>query len=150
MPRIIIDADACPVKDETYRTAKRYGMLVIVVANTWLRMPDEPMVRLEVVSGDFDAADNWIADHVARGDIVISEDILLAARCIPKGALVLTGRGTVYDGNSIGAAVAQRELMRYLRDAGEIGGGHKPYAEQDRTRYRQQLDRLIQAVRQLK
>ena len=150
MTRIVIDADACPVKDETYRVARRHGLLAIVVANTWLRMPDDPQVRLEVVSSDFDAADNWIATNVARGDIVITEDILLAARCIPRGTLVLTGRGTVYDGNSIGAAVAQRELMRYLRDAGEVSGGHKPYADQDRTRYLHQLERLIQAMRHLK
>src|SRR4051812_16312970 len=97
MTTIYIDADACPVKDETYRVAKRHGLLVSVVANQWMNMPNDPQVRLEVVGDGFDAADDWIAARAGRGDIVISEDIPLAARCIAAGAMVLTGRGVIYD-----------------------------------------------------
>jgi uncharacterized protein len=147
MLRIFIDADACPVKAETYRVAKRHGLLVSVVANQWMDMPNDPMVRLEVVDDGFDAADDWIVERAARGDIVITEDIPLASRCIAKGARVLTGRGTIHDERSIGGALAQRELMQYLRDAGTVKGGQKPMNDQDRARYLQELEKLIHSVK---
>jgi uncharacterized protein YaiI (UPF0178 family) len=110
-------------------------------------MPNDPNIRLEVVDDGFDAADNWIAEYCERGDIVITEDIPLAARCLAKGARVLTGRGKIYDENSIGGAVAGRELMQYLREAGTINGGQKPLQPRDRMEFMQELDKMMVAVR---
>jgi uncharacterized protein YaiI (UPF0178 family) len=145
--RIYIDADACAVKEETYRVAKRHALIVIVVANQWMNMPNDPTIRLEVVDDGFDAADNWIVEQVGPGDIVITEDIPLASRSIGKGARVLTGRGTIYDEQSIGSALAQRELMQYLRDAGTIKGGQKPMQPKDRAAFMQELEKLVHSVR---
>ena len=147
MLNLFIYADACPVKEEAYRVAKRHGMTVSVVANQWMNMPNDPNIRLEVVDDGFDAADNWIAEYCERGDIVITEDIPLAARCLAKGARVLTGRGKIYDENSIGGAVAGRELMQYLREAGTINGGQKPLQAKDRMEFMQELDKMMVAVR---
>lgn len=147
MLHIHIDADACPVKEETYQVAKRHGLNVTVVANQWMGMPNDPTIRLEVVDDGFDAADNWIVAHVGKGDIVISEDIPLAARCIAKGSRVLTGRGKIYDEGSIGGALAQRQLMQYLRGAGDVKGGVKPMQASDRALFRQELEKLIQSVK---
>jgi uncharacterized protein len=144
---IYIDADACPVKQETYKVAKRHALAVTVVANQWMDMPNDPSVRLEVVDDGFDAADDWIAERVGGGDIVISDDIPLAARCIAKGARVLTGRGGSYDEHSIGSALAQRGLMQYLREAGAVSGGQRPIQASDRALFMQELDRLVHAVR---
>ncbi len=147
MLHVFIDADACPVKDETYRVAKRYALAVTVVANQWINMPNDPTIRLTVVDDGFDAADNWIAERVGAGDIVVSDDIPLSARCLAKGARVITGRGEVRDKDSIGDALAQRELMQYLRGAGDVRGGPKPMQAQDRNRFMQELDRLVHAVK---
>ncbi len=147
MPTIYIDADACPVKDETYRIAKRHGLVVIVVANSWMNMPNDTQVRLEVVGDGFDAADDWIAERSGRADIVITEDIPLAARCIAAGARVLTGRGVIHDESSIGSALATRELMQYLRDAGTMKGGQKPMQDRDRALYARELERLVNEVK---
>jgi hypothetical protein len=144
---LYIDADACPVKQETYKVAKRHGLAVTVVAHQWMDMPNDPSVRLEVVGDGFDEADDCIAGRVGQGDIVISDDIPLAARCIAKGARVLTGRGGTYDEHSIGSALAQRGLMQYLREAGAVSGGQRPFQDRDRALYQQELDRLINAVR---
>jgi uncharacterized protein YaiI (UPF0178 family) len=147
LTRIFVDADACPVKDETYRVAKRHGLITTVVANQWMTMPNDPTVRLEVVDDGFDAADDWIVAAVAKGDIVVTEDIPLANRCIAKGARVLTGRGHVHDADSIGGAMAQRELMQYLRGAGDITGGQKPMQAKDRALFMQELEKLVHSVR---
>ena len=144
---VFIDADACPVKQEVYRVAQRYGLNVILVANSRMNLPQEPWVRLEVVKGHLDAADDWIAEHVAADDIVITADIPLAARCLDKGALVLGTTGRPFDRDSIGDAVATRELMTELRDAGEIMGGPPPMTRKDRSRFLQRLDEMIQRVR---
>jgi uncharacterized protein YaiI (UPF0178 family) len=144
---IYIDADACPVKEETYRVAKRHGLMVTVVANRWMNMPNDPSIRLEVVDDGFDAADHWIVEHAGAGDIVISEDIPLAARCIAKRARVLTGRGRIYDNASIGGALAQRQLLQYLRGAGDISGGSKPMGDRDRALFVHELEKLIQSVK---
>ncbi len=143
MVTIYIDADACPVKNECYAVAKRFELMVYVVANQWMNMPNDPSIRLEVVDDDFDAADNWIVDQVSANDIVISDDIPLAARCIEKGALVLTNRGETRDENNIGEAMAMRELMQYMRDAGESKSGQKPMEDRDRKKFKQRLDLLI-------
>lgn len=146
MAAIYLDADACPVKPEAYRVAKRHGLLVWVVANQWMTMPNDPMIRLEVVDDGFDAADDWIVARVGPGDIVVSDDIPLAARCLKRGARVLTGRGDIRDEASIGEALAMRELMQTLRATGDVRGGQAPIDDQDRRRFQQRLDQLITAA----
>jgi uncharacterized protein YaiI (UPF0178 family) len=142
---IYVDADACPVKDEIYRVARRCRLQVRVVANSRLRLPLDPLLRLVVVTGHFDAADDWIAEHVEPGDIAVTADIPLAARCLAKGARVLDPKGRVFTAESIGDVLANRELMAYLREMGDITGGPAPYAPRDRSRFLQHLDDLIQA-----
>ena len=145
MSTIFVDADACPVKDEVYRVARRYRIPVRVVANARLRVPVDPLIQMVVVTGHFDAADDWIVEHVAAGDIAVTADIPLAARCLAKGARVLDPKGRVFTEEAIGDALATRELMAYLRDLGEVGGGPAPYDKRDRSRFLQYLDDLIQA-----
>ncbi len=144
---VFIDADACPVKAEVYRVAQRYGLNVTLVANSWMNAPHEQWIRLEVVGGQLDAADDWIAEHVGDGDIVITADIPLAARCLEKGALVLGTTGRPFSEDNIGDALATRELMSELRDAGTMVGGPPPFSKKDRSRFLQSLDAMIQSVR---
>jgi uncharacterized protein YaiI (UPF0178 family) len=140
-----VDADACPVKDEIYRVARRYGLPVRVVSNSRLRVPPHPLFQPVVVTGHFDAADDWIVEHIGPADIAVTADIPLAARCLAKGARVLDPKGRVFTEDSIGDALATRELMAYLRDMGDVGGGPAPYEKRDRSRFLQYLDDLIQA-----
>jgi len=144
-----VDADSCPVKDEVYRVARRYGLEVRIVAAGWLRLPDDPLITLEVVreSGNLDAADDRIVEQVAAGDVVISEDILLAARCLEKGARPLTPRGREFTPDSIGEAVATRELMAGLRETGAVTGGQSPFTKSDRSQFLQRLDQIVNRVR---
>jgi uncharacterized protein YaiI (UPF0178 family) len=144
---IFIDADGCPVKQEVYRVAQRYGLHVAVVSNSRIQIPHEAWLELVVVEGQFDAADDWIADHVTEKDIVISGDIPLAARCLDKGALVLGPRGHAFTEDSIGEALASRALLAHLRELGTITGGPAPFEQRDRSRFLQRLDETIQAVR---
>ena len=117
MPTIYIDADACPVKDEVYRVARRYAVKVIVVANAPLRVPAEALFELVVQAG-FGAADDWIAEQAAPGDIAITADVPLAARCVAKGALVVDPKGRLLTADNVGEALAVRDLMQELRDSG--------------------------------
>ena len=142
---IYVDADACPVKDEVYRVARRYGMHVTVVANTSLRIPADPLVELVVRAG-FGEVDDWIAEHAGRGDIVITADIPLAARCLAKEARVLDPKGHVFSESDIGEAVGLRNLMDELRQSGIITGGPAPKTARDRSRFLSKLDELINAV----
>jgi uncharacterized protein YaiI (UPF0178 family) len=144
---ILVDADACPVKGEVYRVASRYGLHVTLVANSWMRTPNEPWLALEVVAEGCDAADDWIAEHVEPDDIVITADIPLASRCLKKGARVLGPTGRPFTEENIGEAVATRDLLSDLRGAGEVTGGPPPVTKRDRSRFLQQLDEVIQAVR---
>jgi uncharacterized protein YaiI (UPF0178 family) len=144
---IYIDADACPVKDETYKVAYRYQVHVCVVANSWMRTPHSEGVTLEVVSGDFDAADDWIADRAGAGDIVVTADIPLAARCIDAGARVLGTRGEEFTEAGIGDALAMRALKDHLRQTGEITGGPPPMDKKFRSRLLSKLDEMVNAVR---
>jgi uncharacterized protein len=144
---VYVDADGCPVKEETYRVAKRYGLHVFVVANSWIRVPDDASIEPVVVSGGFDAADDWIAERAGAGDVVISGDIPLASRCLKNGARVLGTTGREFTDDSIGDALATRELLSHLRMMGTVTGGPAPFSKQDRSRFLQELDRIIQAVR---
>jgi len=144
---IYVDADACPVKQEIYRVAGRYGLDVTLVANSWMRTPKEATVRLEVVEDGFDAADDWIVEHVDAGDIVITADIPLASRCLKKDAHVLGSTGKPFTDANIGSAMATRDLLSELRDIGEMRGGPRPLEKRDRSRFLQKLDEMIQALR---
>ena len=144
---IYIDADACPVKDEAYRVAKRYGMMVYVVANSAIFVPAREGIERVVVRGGMDVADDWIAERVGEGDIAITADIPLADRCLKRGAMVLGPRGLPFTDESIGEALATRELLDTLRQSGMIGGGPPPFGPKDRSRFLSKLDEAIQAVR---
>ncbi len=147
LPAIFVDADACSVKDEVYRVAQRYGIDVKLVSNSWLRTPREDWLELVIVDGELDAADAWIVDNVSSHDIVVTADIPLASDCLKKGALVLGPRGRPFTEDSIGGALATRELMSQLRDMGEMTGGPPPFQKRDRSEFLQALDRMIQAIR---
>ena len=147
MLHIFVDADACPVKPEVYRVATRYHLDVTLVANSWMRVPDERRIALEIVDDGLDAADDWIVEHVQPHDIVVTADIPLASRCLKKGAHVLGSTGKLFTENNIGEAVAIRDLLTELRGAGEITGGPPPLTKRDRSRFLQQLDEVIQSIR---
>ena len=147
MLHIFVDADACPVKPEVYRVASRYRLDVTLVANSWMRVPNEQWITLEVVEGGFDAADDWIVAHVQPHDIVVSADIPLASRCLKEGARVIGTTGKPFTENNIGNVVATRDLLSALRGAGEITGGPSPLKKRDRSRFLQQLDEVIQTIR---
>ena len=147
MTDIYIDADACPVKDEIYRVAQRYGLKVVLVSNSWLRAPNEEWLELVVVGAELDAADAWIVEHVTEEDIVVSADIPLAALCLEKGAGVLGPRGRPFTEDSIGGALATRELMSQLREMGEVSGGPPPFEKRDSSQFLQALDQMIHAIR---
>lgn len=147
MPEIYLDADACPVKDEVYRVALRHGLKVYVVSNAPLRVPDKGRVERIRVAAGLDAADNWIAEHAGATDIVVTADIPLASRCLGKGARVIAPNGTVFTEDSIGEALASRDLLDQLRQMGVATGGPAPYAPADRSRFLSKLGEAIQAVR---
>jgi len=142
--RILVDADACPVKDEIYKVAWRREVPVKVVSNSWLRVPDHPLIERVVVSDSFDAADDWIAQAADARTVVITGDILLADRCLKKGARVIGHNGKPFTAASIGGAIATRAIMADLRVAADgITGGPKPFARADRSRFLQALDEAL-------
>ncbi len=143
-PLILVDADACPVKEEIYRVAERHGAHVRVVSNSMFRVPVSERVRRVVVSDGFDAADDWIAEHAGPCSVVVTGDILLAERCLKAGATVLKHDGREFDAASIGAAIATRAIMADLRAGMDgVGGGPAPFAKADRSRFLQALDRVL-------
>jgi uncharacterized protein YaiI (UPF0178 family) len=142
---LYIDADACPVKEEIYRVARRYRMRVAVVANSPMRVPTEKLFELVVRQG-FGAADDWIAEQVGIGDIVITADIPLAARCLAKEARVIDAKGRPFTDNDIGSALALREIMDGLRQGGTVTGGPAPMTQKDRSRFLSKLDEVVNAV----
>jgi len=148
MFEILVDADACPVKEEVYRVAKRYNIPVTLVTNRWMRVPDEPWLELVVVKdeGQMDEADDWIAENTEPGDIVVSDDIILASRCLEKGGRVISSRGRLFTEASIGEALATRELMAGLREEGTITGGPAPFSKRHRSVFLQGMDQTIQAI----
>ncbi|MBP3958501.1 YaiI/YqxD family protein [Gemmata sp. G18] len=146
MLTIYIDADACPVKDEVYKVARRYALKVFVVANSTMRVPADPLVELVVRAG-FGAADDWIAGVIGSCDICITSDVPLAARCVTNGAVALDPKGRLFNADTIGEAVAARDLMEELRAMGQIGGGPSAMAPKDRSRFLSRLDEAIGAAR---
>jgi uncharacterized protein YaiI (UPF0178 family) len=145
--RILVDADACPVKDEIVRVAERHGIEAVFISNAWMRLPDSPLVKRIGVEAGMDAADNWIADQAMATDVIVTNDIPLASRCVAKGAKVLRPNGRALDANSIGMAVAVRDLHTHLRDMGEITGGPAGFQKQDRSRFLDALETAIQAIK---
>jgi hypothetical protein len=144
---IFVDADGCPVKEEVYRVAKRHGLKVTLVANSRMGTPPGDWLELVVVSGRFDAADDWIVEHVGQDDIVISGDIPLASRCLKKGAHVFGTTGRPFTEENIGAALATREVLSHLRDLGTVTGGPAPFDQRDRSRFLHRLDETIKALK---
>jgi uncharacterized protein YaiI (UPF0178 family) len=142
--RIMIDADACPVKDEVYRVAQRHRVPVSVVSNSPFRVPDSLLVTRVVVDGGFDAADDWIAERADAASVVITGDILLADRCLKAGAVVLAHNGKPFTAGSIGSAIATRAIMADLRaGANGLTGGAPPFSKTDRSRFLQALDTAL-------
>jgi uncharacterized protein YaiI (UPF0178 family) len=137
---ILVDADACPVKDEIYRVGWRLEVPVTIVSNAHLRIPDHPLISRVVVDAGFDAADDWIAERAGPKTVVVTADILLADRCVKAGATVISPTGRKFDANSIGAAVATRAIMSDLRAGGDQIGGPAPFSKTDRSRFLSALD----------
>ena len=141
--QILVDADACPVKEEIYKVAFRHGVPVTIVANAHLRVPAHPLIERVVVSDGFDAADDWIAARAGQATVVVTADILLADRCLKAGGTVLAPTGRPFTLASIGAAIATRAIMADLRAGGDQLGGPKPFAPADRSRFLQSLDEAL-------
>jgi len=147
MIRIFIDADACPVKDEIYRVAGRHKLLSYVVSNSWMRLPQSPLIEQVVVDDGFDAADNWIADNCDTKDIVVTADIPLADRCLKAGSIVLGPTGKPFTNDSIGMKLAMRDLNAHLRDTGEITGYNASFSKKDRSNFLNILENTIQKLK---
>jgi uncharacterized protein YaiI (UPF0178 family) len=145
--QIYVDADACPVKDEVVRVAERHGLAVHIVSNAWMRIADSPLINRVVVEEGPDVADDWIAAQIGSGDIAVTADIPLAARCIKAGAKVIGPTGKPFTESSIGMALAMRDLMADLRETGQVQGTNSAFTRQDRSRFLQALEQAIQDVR---
>ncbi|HEX8527240.1 YaiI/YqxD family protein [Allosphingosinicella sp.] len=149
--RILVDADACPVKDEIYKVAWRHSVPVRIVSNSFIRIPPHPLIERVAVGSGFDAADDWIAEEAGPGTIVVTADILLADRCLKAGATVIGPAGKPFTANSIGAAVATRAIMADLRaGAGEGIGGPPPFRKEDRSRFLQSLDEAVVRLKRVR
>ena len=146
MLTIYNDADACPVKDEVYKVARRYAMKVFVVANSTMRVPNDPLVELVVRAG-FGAADDWIAEHIGPHDVAITSDVPLASRCVANGAVAIDPKGRLFTADTIGEAVAHRDLLEGLRASGEATGGPSAMTPKDRSRFLSRLDDAVNAAR---
>ncbi len=146
MTEIFVDGDACPVKEEVYAVAARIGLAVIVVANQRMHVPADLGVEMIVVEEGPDAADDWIAEEIRVGDIVITADIPLAARCLEVGAMALGTSGREFTADSIGSALATREIKASIRESGVVTGGPPPMTARDRSRFSNALDRLVHAA----
>ncbi len=144
---IFVDADACPVKDEVMRVAERHGWQVHMVSNSWMRLPEHPLIARVVVADGPDVADDWIAARAGTADVVITSDIPLAHRCIKAGARVIRSDGRVLDGNSIGMQLAMRDLMKDLREAGTMQTFNASFSRAHRSQFLQALESAIQAIK---
>lgn len=146
MHEIYVDADACPVKDEVLKVAGRHKWQIHMVSNSWMRLSDSPLINRVVVPEGPDVADDWIAERIGTGDVCVTQDIPLASRCISAGAEAMSPTGKRHSEDSIGMAVAMRDLHTELRETGEITGGPKPFVKQDRSRFLQSLEESIQSI----
>lgn len=144
---IYVDADACPVKPEVLKVAERHGLEVTLVANSGLRPSRDPMIRNVIVSGAFDAADDWIAERAGPGDVVITADVPLAGRCVARGAFVTGPTGRIFDQTNIGMATAMRDLGQHLRETGESKGYNAAFSPRDRSQFLETLDRLCRRAK---
>ena len=144
--RIYVDGDACPVKDEIYRVAARYAVPVTVVANGFIRVPQDPLIQRVAAGAGMDAADNWIAERAGARDIVVTADVPLASRCVKAGAQVLSPSGRPFTEESMGMTLAVRNLMHDLRVAGEVTRGPRPFSPRDRSAFLSALDEAIQRL----
>lgn len=149
-PEIYVDADACPVKDETERVAARHGLKVIMVSDGGIRPSANPLVEIVVVTQGADAADDWIAEHISEADVCVTNDIPLAARCLERDAFALKPNGQAFTQDSIGAALAKREILQNLRDSGEITGGPRPFSKSDRSEFLNRLETTVQAAKRVR
>ena len=145
MIEIYVDADACPVKDEALKVADRHGLVIHYVSNSWMRLPEGERVKRVVVQEGPDAADNWIADTIKGGDVVVTQDIPLAARCLKKGARAIGNTGKPFTEAAIGMALAMRDLSQHLRETGESKGYNAAFTRQDRSRFLEELEKAVQA-----
>jgi uncharacterized protein len=145
--RIFVDADACPVKDECYKVAARYGLKTFVVSNSFMQVPRTPLIEQVVVDAGPDVADDWIAERIAPGDIAVTNDIPLAERVLQAGGQALSPKGKPFTVDSIGSAIAQRAIMEQLRSTGEFTGGPKAFDRNDRSKFLQALDEAVQRAR---
>lgn len=145
-PTIWIDADACPVKAEIIKVGLRHKNPMVFVSNQWIRLDQHPLIRLEVVTGKFDAADDYIVDHLGDQDLVITADIPLADRSLKKGAEVLGPTGKAFTTDGIGMAMAMRDLKATLRDTGEISGFNKPFDKKDRSQFLQAMEDVMRRI----
>ena len=143
MIAILVDADACPVKEEIYKVAFRHTVPVTVVSNSPIRVPQHELISRVVVSDGFDAADDWIAERAAPGAVCITADILLADRCLKAGATVIAPNGKPFTPSSIGSAIATRAIMADLRAGGDAISGPPPFAKTDRSRFLSALDEAL-------
>jgi uncharacterized protein YaiI (UPF0178 family) len=146
---IYIDADACPVKNEAVRVAERHGLIIHFVSNAWMRLPEGPLIKRVVVTEGADAADDWIAERAGTGDIVVTADIPLAARCLKTGAHVIGNTGKPFSSASIGMALAMRDFSRHLRETGESKGYNASFTPQDRSRFLRVLEEAVQAIKRM-
>ena len=147
MVTLYIDADACPVKDEVYRVAARYGLPVFVVSNSWIRTPQNPRITSVVVDDGPDVADDWIAERAGPPDVVVTADIPLAHRVLTAGGQAIHPGGRVFTKDNIAAALASRGIGEHLRSMGEITGGPKPFTPADRSKFLQSLDAAVVRAR---
>ena len=146
-PHVLVDGDACPVKEEIYKVAFRHEVPVTLVTNSFLRIPQHPLLKRVTVSDGFDAADDWIAEAADAKSVVVTADILLADRCLKAGATVLAPTGKPFTTASIGSAIAVRAIMADLRAGGDQIGGAAPFSKQDRSRFLQALDQALVALK---
>lgn len=144
---IYVDGDACPVKEEILRVATRHGLKIHMVSNSWMRLENSPLINQVIVAEGPDVADDWIAEHITANDIAITADIPLADRCVKQGACVIGSTGKPFTEESIGMALAMRDLMTQLRETGEITGGPSGFTKQDRSRFLSTLEETIQSVK---
>jgi hypothetical protein len=144
---IYVDADACPVKEEAARVAERHGLAIHFVSNAYMRLPEGPLIKRVVVADGPDAADDWIAERAGKGDIVVTADIPLAARCLRAGARVIGNTGKPFNDAGIGMALAMRDLSRHLRETGDSKGYNAGFTRQDRSRFLQALEEAVRAIK---